>query len=445
MENDLLFQPLKLRNLTLKNRLLRSNLSGRIDNYNGSGAPARVAWEARFARGGVGALLSSHVPVSVHGRILPNYAMIDRDERIGFWAQVVRAVHKEDCKFILQLSHAGHQQDVAGVENHGKTAWSSTSKPDFFNGVPTKAMSIGEIDAVIAEFVAGARRAKAAGCDGIELHACNGYLFTQFLSSAINTREDAYGGSLENRARLLRRVVRAIRDEVKRDYHFQVKISAVDHYDALEPWQPAGTTLEESVQVARWLEQDGIDAIHVSTGGYFPHPRNPAGRFPSPEVGENYQALLDQGSHTLRNYLAFRFLKSFSAEVWERTTLGAGVAVEGISLEDARAIKASVRVPVISAGGYQRASFIREAIEGGGCDAVSIGRPLLANPDLPLLFRQGHDEAPRPCTFCNKCLARVLEDPLGCYDPSRFDSQDEMIEQVMSFFEEGRWEMVDAP
>ena len=147
----------------------------------------------------------------------------------------------------------------------------------------------------------------------------------------------------------------------------------------------------------------------------------------------------------MRNYIAFRYLKALSTDVWERTTLHAGVPVEGINLEDARAIKASVRVPVICTGGFQRASFIRAAIEDGGCDAVSIGRPLLANPDLPLLFQRGLDEAPRPCTFCNNCLARVLEAPLGCYDPSRYDSYEQMMEHVMSFFEEGRWDIVAEP
>jgi 2,4-dienoyl-CoA reductase (NADPH2) len=306
-------------------------------------------------------------------------------------------------------------------------------------------MSIDEIDAVVDQFVAGARRAKAAGCNGIELHACNGYLFTQFLSSAINDRKDEYGGSLANRARLLRRVVRAIRDEVGRDYHVQAKIGGVDYHNALEPWLPKGNTLDESIQVARWLEEDGIDALHISTGSFFPHPRNPPGAFPAATAGQNTEALLARGSHTLRNYIAFRYLKALSGDLWERTTLRAGVPVEGISLEHARAIKASVRVPVISTGGYQRASFIRAAIESGGCDAVSMARPLLANPDLPLLFQRGLDEAPRPCTFCNNCVARVLEDPLGCYDPSRYDSYDEMIEQVMSFFEEGRWRVVAEP
>ena len=445
MANDVLFQPLEFKNLTLKNRLLRSNISGRIDNYNGSGAPARVSWEERFARGGVGGIVSSHVPVAVRGRILPNYATIDRDERVDFWSKVVRRVHAHDCKFILQLSHSGHQQDIGGVENLGKVAESSTNEREWFHGISSHAMAREEIDVVVDQFVAGARRAKAAGCDGIELHACNGYLFTQFLSPAINDRKDEYGGSLENRARLLRRVVRAIREQVGSDYHLQVKITSVDHHDAVEPWLPAGTTLEDTIQVARWLEEDTVDALHVSVGSFFPHPRNPAGAWPGTDAGQNYEAMLQSGSNTVRNYIAFRYTKGLTAALWERTTTAKGVAPEGISLEDARAIKAAVSVPVVNTGGYQRASFIRSAIESGGCDAVAIGRPLLANPDLPRMFQQGLDEAPKPCTFCNNCLARVLEDPLGCYEPSRYDSYDQMIEHVMSFFEEGRWEMVDDP
>src|SRR5215831_11281183 len=114
--NDILFQPLQFRNLTVKNRLLRSSISGRIDNYDGSGTPARIQWEERFARGGVGAIITAHVPVHVRGRILPNYAFIDSDERIPFWRSVASRVHRYDCKLILQLSHSGRQQDIGGVE-----------------------------------------------------------------------------------------------------------------------------------------------------------------------------------------------------------------------------------------------------------------------------------------------------------------------------------------
>jgi 2,4-dienoyl-CoA reductase-like NADH-dependent reductase (Old Yellow Enzyme family) len=439
MNSDIIFQPLRFRNLTVKNRIFRSSISGRIDNYDGSGTPARINWEAKFARGGVGAIISAHVPVQIRGRVLPNYATIDCDERVKFWRMLVERVHAYDCRFILQLSHAGHQQDIGGVENDGKKPLSSTSAQDWFHGFPSQAMTIPQIQETIRHFADGARRAREARADGIELHACNGYLFTQFLSPAINDREDEYGGSLENRARFLLEVMRAIRAEVGRDFHMQVKISAVDRNNAVEPWLARGTTLEDSIQVARWIEAEGADAIHVSTGSYFPHPWNPPGKFPLETATANYDTMISSGYHGLRNYLAFRYLRPLVRFAWYRTTKGH--AEEGISLEEARAIRASVAIPVISTGGYQRASVIRAAIEGGGCDAVAIARPLMANPDLPKIFAEGRETADRPCTYCNKCLINVLENPLGCYDESRFESHDQMIRELMSFYEEGGWEM----
>lgn len=435
MVNDALFRPLVFRNLTVKNRLFRSSISGRIDNYDGSGTPARIAWEDRFARGGVGAIISAHVPVHVRGRILPNYATIDRDERIPFWRLVTERVHASDCKFILQLSHSGHQQDVGGVENEGLPALSSTNQRDFFHGFPTRAMTIPEIQEVVGQFAAGARRARTAGCDGIELHACNGYLFTQFLSSAINDRRDQYGGSLENRARFLLDVVRAVRREVGDDFHLQVKTNGVDYNDAIEPWLSEGNTIEDSIQVAQWLEKERVDGLHISTGSYFPHPRNPRGQFPVPTLTGNYDTMISSGSHTLRNYLAFRYLPRLSTYIWQRTVKD--LEPEAIALSQARAIKASVKIPVLSTGGYQHASVIREAIESGSCDGVTMARTLMANPDLPRMFARGLEEAPKPCSYCNKCLMNVIENPLGCYDEERFDNdRDAMIKDVMSFYGE---------
>ena len=123
---------------------------------------------------------------------------------------------------------------------------------------------------------------REAGLDGVELHGANGYLITQFLSSAINDREDEYGGSLENRARFLLEIVRAIRAEVGNDFHLQVKLSTTEYANAFLPWLKKGNTIEDSVQVARWIEEAGADAIHVSTGSSFPHPRNPPGSSRSP-------------------------------------------------------------------------------------------------------------------------------------------------------------------
>ncbi len=220
---DILFEPLQFRNLTIKNRIVRSNISGRFDNYDGSGNPARINWELKFARGGVGAIVSSFVAVQIRGRILPNYATIDRDERIPFWRELGKRVHEHDCKFIMQLSHGGRQRDIGGIEF--ATGLSSTGKAEPLNGFPCEAMTTQQVHDAIAAFGQGARRAREAGLDGVELHAANGYLFTQFLSSAINDREDEYGGPLENRARFLLDVIKEIRRVVGSDFHLQVKLS----------------------------------------------------------------------------------------------------------------------------------------------------------------------------------------------------------------------------
>src|SRR5882672_2676989 len=102
--SDAIFQPLKFKIRTVKNRVFRSNIAGRLDNYDGSGNQARINWEVKFAKGGVGGIMSSFVPVQLRGRIMPNYATIDSDERIPFWRAVGKAVHEYECKYILQLS-----------------------------------------------------------------------------------------------------------------------------------------------------------------------------------------------------------------------------------------------------------------------------------------------------------------------------------------------------
>ncbi len=108
--------------------------------------------------------------------------------------------------------------------------------------------------------------------------------------------------------------------------------------------------------------------------------------------------------------------------------------VEGINLQDARAVKQAISVPVIVTGGFQTASVIRDAISNGWVDGVSMARTLLANPDLPRMFAEGLDRPPRPCTYCNKCLVNFLENPIGCYEESRFASREAMIEEIFAVF-----------
>lgn len=429
--SDPLFAPLAFRNLTIKNRVLRSNVSGRFDNYDGSGTQTRINWETKFARGGVGAIISSFVPVTIRGRIVPNYATIDRDERVPFWRALGEAVHAHDCRFILQLSHAGRQRDIPGIEY--ADALSSTDRDEPLHGFPCVAMTQAQIAETVAAFAAGARRARAAGLDGVELHAANGYLFTQFLSSAINDRTDDYGGPLEQRARFLLEVVAAIRAEVGDDFHLQVKISAEDHNDALSNDEGPGNTLADTVQVCRWLQQAGVDAIHVSTGSFFPHPRNPPGTLPIDELIKTYDQLLSSGGLALRNFLFYRIglTRAIVERCWSEA---AGDRIEGINLPAAQAIRQAVSIPVLCTGGFQTAEIIREAIRQQFCDAVTIARPLIANNDLVQQFAAGMGRPARPCTYCNKCLVNAVENPLGCYDETRYPSREAMVAEIMTVF-----------
>jgi len=429
---DPIFEPLKFRNLTIKNRILRSNISGRFDNYDGSGNQARINWEEKFARGGVGAILSSFVPVQMRGRIVPNYATIDRDERIPFWRALGQKVHEHDCKFIMQLSHGGRQRDIGGIEF--EKGLSSTDRADPLHGFECERMTAEQIQETIGAFAEGARRAREAGLDGVELHGSNGYLITQFLSSAINDRSDEYGGSLENRARFVLDIVRAIRKKVGSDFHLQVKISTTEMANAMVPGEPRGNTIHDSVQVCKWLEQAGADALHVSSGSFFPHPRNPVGDLPIDEFVKSYDSMISSGTKTFRNFIFFKgqVTSDFFQSQWRKQ---AGKVFEGVNLADAAAVKQAVGIPVICTGGFQTASFIRAALGDGKCDAVSIARSLVANPDLVKQFEAGADRPEEPCTYCNKCLVNVIENPLGCYEPARFSSREEMVRTIMSVFD----------
>ena len=437
MSADPIFEPLRFRSLTVKNRLFRSSLSGRFDNYDGSGTEVRINWDVKFAKGGVGTIISSNSPVHPRGLIVPGYAHIDADERIPFWRELGKRVHEHDCRYLCQIAFSGRQRDVPGIQY--EKGLSSTDKPEPLHGFECVRVTVPEIREIVEAFGRAAWRAREAGLAGVEIHGCNGYLITQFLSSTMNDRKDDYGGPLENRARFALEVVREVRAQVGDDFHVQFKISPVEHLNEVLPWLRPGNTLDESIQVIKWLEEAGVDAFHVSTGAAFPHPRNPPGAMPLADLAKTYDSMISSGVHGFRNFVLMRTWP-FSAIMrwyWERPAKG---REEGINLPDAHAVKKAVGVPVLCAGGFQTASVIRGAIRDGLCDGVSMARPLLANPDLPKMFADGLDRAPRPCTYSNKCLVNFVENPLGCYDQTRFDSREDMLREIMSVYRQPAFE-----
>ena len=443
---DPIFQPITINGLTLKNRVVRSSLGGRVDYYDGSMSSARIAWDRRFARGGVSAIISSNVGIRTDGIAVPGYASIDNDGTIPSWRRLIEEVHRFDCRYIIQLHFSGRQRDLPRKEFMGIDPPSATDRPDLLYGLRCRRMKRDEIPALVRAYADAARRAREAGADGIEIVACNGYILHQFLSSAINDRSDDYNGGLEARARILLEVLAAVRAEVGRDFFVSMKLSGRDGHNAYTaPFvRRAGNTIDDTAQVARWLAGAGLDAIHLSQGDSFPHPLAPAGLLPADESRHALAALFYEGTRVPLTFLAMQFRPFRRIFEWNWGRRMAYKArgrllpekIEGMNQADAATLKTASGLPVICVGGWQTASRIREALQTGRCDVVSIARGLLANPDLVLMFARGQDAPERPCTYCNRCVVNALLQPLACWEESRFDSREQMFEEAYRVYKE---------
>jgi 2,4-dienoyl-CoA reductase (NADPH2) len=173
----------------------------------------------------------------------------------------------------------------------------------------------------------------------------------------------------------------------------------------------------------------------VSSGSLFPHPLNPPGDFSFETIATTYDAMIASGVDTFRNFLLFRYkvLRPIFYWIWFR--MKKGMPIEGVSIEESRAIKAAVNIPVLNTGGYQHASYIRQGIESGAFDGVAIARSLIANNDLVQQWAAGADLPKIPCTYCNKCLLNAPKNPLGCYELPRFnDDYGAMLKELMTIY-----------
>jgi 2,4-dienoyl-CoA reductase (NADPH2) len=166
------------------------------------------------------------------------------------------------------------------------------------------------------------------------------------------------------------------------------------------PWEKKGNVLADTVKVAQWAEAAGADALHVSSGSLFPHPLNPPGDLPIEILAVTYDAMISSGVDAFRNFLLFRYplLRPIFHWLWFR--MKKGMLIEGINVDEARIIREAVSIPVLCTGGFQTASFIRNAIHTGAVDGVSIARSLVANNDLVQQWAAGRDLPERPCTYC---------------------------------------------
>lgn len=266
-----IFEPLTLRDLTFPNRIWLAPMC-QYSCDAGDGIP--TAWhfvhhETR-AVGGFGLLIAEASAVAPEGRISPRDAGIWNHDQVAGWRRVVDVVHSHGAKMGIQLAHAGRKASTyppfAGMAN-GSVPESDAGWPTlapsaiaFDTLAEPRAMTLEEIDDVVDAFVDAAARADEAGFDVVEIHAAHGYLLHEFLSPASNRRDDEYGGSFENRARLLLRVTREVREIWPASKPLFVRISATD-------WADTGWNVDESVRLATLLKEIGVDLVDVSSGG----------------------------------------------------------------------------------------------------------------------------------------------------------------------------------
>ncbi len=349
-----LFTPIQLRDLTVRNRIWVAPMC-QYSVTERDGVP--VSWHllhyGSFARGGAGLVTVEATAVVPEGRISPQDLGLWNDEQMRAFRQITDLIRSQGAKSSIQLAHAGRKASVrrgfpgeeTGVAPQAEGGWpvvAPSSVPFEGLSMPT-AITAADIEGVVEAFRVAAVRAVDAGFDAIEIHGAHGYLLHEFLSPLSNFRDDNYGGSLENRARLLLQVVETVRTSVPSGMPVIVRLSATE-------WVPEGLGIDETLIISEWLKDLGVDLISVSSGGNLPSAPIP--------VGAGYQVPL------------------------------------------AQEIRSAVEIPVAVAGLITEPMQAEQIVAIGEADAVYLGRVLLRDPNFAvraadeLRYSQGYIPAP---------------------------------------------------
>ncbi len=390
---DRVFLPAKLAGISLSNRIIRSATNEGYGDDSGRPRPELADFHARLAKGGAGAIITGFSCVGEGSRGINHQTMIHKDEFIPDYRKIADRVHALGTPIIMQLAHAGRQTSraVAGA----RPVAPSAIRDKVFITLP-RALSTPEIERIVSDFAAAAVRAKEAGFDGIQLHAAHGYLLSQFLSPYMNRRKDEWGGSLENRFRIIRRIIEECRKAVG---YFPI-LAKINASDTRKNGMRPGMALE----VARLLEQAGCDGVEVSCGVVedgFNTVRVP--RIPTEAMLEMTDELRKLPG-PLKKVVGWA-IPHFAARL---------EPLENFNVEDAALIKKKVGIPVIVVGGIRRLADIRKIIEDGSADFVAMARPFIIEPDLVMKFASGKSVESR-CINCGYCLLGINRSPVRCY------------------------------
>ncbi len=359
---SILFKPGNIGQMELKNRFVRSATAESAADEKGFITDRFFHIYRALAEGGVGLIITGHAYVQPNGKAGPGQTGVYKDDLVPGLRQLASEVHNgsPDCRIAVQISHAGRQ--VARSVANDPVAPSAVT--DAATGTTPREMTETEIEECINSFADAAGRVKTAGFDAVQIHSAHGFLISSFNSRHTNRRTDNWGGSLENCMRFLMETYRRVRTKVGEDYPVMVKLNGADFVDD-------GIEIDESVQIARALADEGIDAIEVSGGMY-----------------ESYKG---------KNAVRTRIRKPEQ---------------EAYFLPYAEEIKKAVGdVPVIAVGGIRSAPVMERIITEGKADFISLCRPLIREPDLPEKIRNGKEKT--DCISCNGCMSSRV-DSLRC-------------------------------
>lgn len=356
-----LLEPGWIGSMRLRNRIIMPPMGTEFATEEGYVTEQMKAYYEERAKGGVALVIVEVSCVDYpRGKALRGQISIGHDKYLPGLAELAEVIKRHGAKAAIQLHHAGRSTTTA-IVGCQPVAPSPIAPPGYENPRELTAEEIGEL---VSCYALAAERAKKAGFDGVEIHGAHLYLIAQFLSAAWNRRRDIYGGSLENRARFLLEIIKQSREMVGSRYPLWVRVNGAEY------GTENGITLEETQKVARWAEKAGADAIHVSAWG--------------------------EGA------ALYKFAIVPMTEP------------EGLLVPLAEGIKKVVGIPVIAVGRI-RPELGEKVLRDGKADFISMGRALIADPDLPNKVIAGNLEDIRPCLSCNSCTdLRTLETGMAC-------------------------------
>ncbi|MDI3500957.1 MAG: hypothetical protein PWP22_728 [Thermoanaerobacter sp.] len=357
LEFEKLLEPIQIGPMKLRNRIVMPPMVTNYAAADGAVTERFKAYHQARAKGGVGLIIVEATYVHPSGKGFQNQVGIYKDELISGLRELTETVHKYGAKIAVQLYHAGRQttSKVTGMKVVAPSPIPCPVKQEM-----PKELSVDEIKELVESFGQAARRAKEAGFDAVEIHGAHGYLLNQFLSPYSNKRTDEYGGSFENRIRFPLEVVRRVREEVGGDFPIIYRMSA-------EEYVPGGLTIEDTKIFAQKLVEAGVNALHISGGVY-----------------------------------------ESSAMIIQPAAIP-----QGCFVENAAAIKKAInsKIPVIVVGRIKDPLMAEQIIREGKADLVSMGRALLADPNLPQKVSEGKIQEIRKCIGCNQgCIDRLFQD-----------------------------------